>query len=150
GWGALAAPWRGSPTYECSSRSISRQAAGQYVADDRVRVLDQLISTLLGGEPDTLVDQVLQNAAVEAEQADRDGTSAGGHFNRPYEVPRVTTRRDHDQHVVVPREVVELARKNLVVAVVVGEGGEPGCVVAQAHDPDRGASRALGGLAEVV
>src|SRR6266542_2389009 len=61
-----------------SSRSILGQAAGQYVADDRVRVLDQLVGAFLRGEPDALADQVLQDASVESEQTDRDGTPPAG------------------------------------------------------------------------
>src|SRR5436190_15123463 len=102
-----------------SSRVILCQAVGQDVADDRVGVLDQLVSALLRGQPDALADQVLQNAAVEAEQADRDGTSAAGHLDRSHEVRRVPARRDHNQQVVVPSEVVQLAREDLVVPVVV-------------------------------
>src|SRR5689334_8298418 len=56
--------------WQGSSRPIFCQAGGQYVADHRVRVLDQLVSALFGGEPDTRTHPLLQDAPVESEQGD--------------------------------------------------------------------------------
>src|SRR5205823_7401756 len=123
-----------------ASRSRLEEAAVDQLADDvpgeDVRLLDA--GGVRGGrDPETHLDHGRQRPAVAAGQADRPHLALAARLDGAEHARRAAARRDRQRHVAALAERTHLPGEHLLVAVVVGDGGEGGGIGGERHGRER-------------